>query len=257
MNTIAARVAASTVMASTLLGGTSQARAEKIRLLSAASMQTVLKEIVDDFERASGNKVVISYSTMGAITGRMMGGEESDLVISSPMSVATLVKEGRIRAGSQVAIAKTGVGIVVPSSTPTPRIASVEDFRRVLLAAKTIVYANPAGGGAAGIHIARVIEKLGIAEQLKPKVKLAAGGDVTEVTLAQGDGALGMTQVSEIVGKTGAEFIRLPDELQNYTGFVAGTPVGAKQGEAVAAFITFLRSPAAIATMKAKGMEAQ
>jgi ABC-type molybdate transport system substrate-binding protein len=77
------------------------------------------------------------------------------------------------------------------------------------------------------------------------------------VTLAQGDGALGMTQVSEIVGKAGTQFVRLPDELQNYTGFVAGTPVGAKQGEAVAAFITFLKSPAAIATMKAKGMEAE
>jgi molybdate transport system substrate-binding protein len=156
-----------------------------------------------------------------------------------------------------VTISKTGVGIAVPASSPVPRIASVEDFKRALLAAKTVVYANPAGGGAAGIHIARVIEKLGITEQLKPKIKLAAGGDVTEVTLAQGDGALGMTQVSEIVGKAGTQFVRLPDELQNYTGFVAGTPVGAKQGEAVAAFITFLKSPAAIATMKAKGMEAE
>jgi molybdate transport system substrate-binding protein len=179
------------------------------------------------------------------------------VVISSPTSIATLVREGRVNAGSQVAISKTGVGIVVPSGTTAPRVASVEDFKRVLLAAKSVVYANPAGGGAAGIHIARVIEKLGIAEQLKPKIKLAAGGDVTEVTLAQGDEAIGMTQVSEIVGKAGAELVRLPDELQNYTGFVAGTPVGAKQEAAVAAFIKFLRSPAAIATMKAKGMETE
>jgi molybdate transport system substrate-binding protein len=257
IKTFAARVAASAILASALLGGASQARAKEIRLLSAASMQTVLNEIVGDFERTSGNKVIIRYSTMGAITERTMGGEESDLVISSPTSIASLVKEGRINAGSPVTISKTGVGIAVPASSPVPRIASVEDFKRALLAAKTVVYANPAGGGAAGIHIARVIEKLGITEQLKPKIKLAAGGDVTEVTLAQGDGALGMTQVSEIVGKAGTQFVRLPDELQNYTGFVAGTPVGAKQGEAVAAFITFLKSPAAIATMKAKGMEAE
>jgi molybdate transport system substrate-binding protein len=138
-----------------------------------------------------------------------------------------------------------------------PRIASVEDFKRVLLAAETVVYANPAGGGAAGIHIARVIERLGIAEQLKTKIKLAAGGDVTEVALAQGDGAIGMTQVSEIVGKAGAQFVRLPEELQNYNGFIAGTQVGAKQEQAAAAFIEFLKSPAAIATMKAKGMETE
>jgi molybdate transport system substrate-binding protein len=257
MKKIAARVAASAALASALFGGASPARAAEIRLLSAASMQTVLNEIVGDYERISGDKVVIRYSTMGAITERTIGGEESDVVISSPMSIATLVKKGRINAGSQVAISKTGVGIVVPSGTTVPRVASVEDFKRVLLAAKSVVYANPAGGGAAGIHFARVIEKLGLAEQLKPKIKLAAGGDVTEVTLAQGDGALGMTQVSEIVGKVGAELVRLPDELQNYTGFVAGTPVGAKQEEAVAAFINFLRSPAAIATMKAKGMETE
>ena len=226
----AARVAASYVLASTLLGG-GPAGAAEIHLLSAASMQTVLREIIGDFERTSGHKVTIRYSTMGAITERILGGEETDLVISSPASISSLVTQGRINAGSERTIAKT------------------------VLAAKTIVYANPAGGGAAGIHIARVIEKLGIAEQLKPKTKFGAGGDVTEVTLAEGDGALGMTQVSEIVGKPGAEFVPLPDELQNYTGFTAGTPPGAKQAEAVAAFIKFLKSPAATATMQAKGMQ--
>jgi molybdate transport system substrate-binding protein len=257
MKTIAARLAASATLAVVLFGGVPLARAAEIQILSAASMQTVFKEIIGDFERTSGNRVIIRYSTMGAITGRIMGGEEADLVISSPASISSLLKEGRIKAGSQVAISRTGVGIVVPSGTPTPRIVSVEDFKRVLLAAKTVVYADPAGGGAAGIHIAHVIERLGIAEQLKPKTKLGAGGDVTEVTLAQGYGALGMTQVSEIVGKPGAEFVRLPNELQNYTGFTAGTSVDTKQEEAVATFIKFLKSPAAIATMKAKGMETE
>jgi molybdate transport system substrate-binding protein len=251
-----ARVASSATLVVALLGGANQARAEEIRLLSAASMQTVLKEIIGDFERTSGHKVIIRYSTMGAITGRILGGEEADLVISSPASISGLVKEGRIDAGSEVTISKTGVGIVVPSDASKPRVASIEDFKRALLAAKTIVYADPAGGGAAGIHVARVIEKLGLAEQLKPKTKFGAGGDVTEVTLAQGDGALGITQVSEIVGKPGAELVSLPDELQNYTGFTAGTLAGAKQAEAVAAFIRFLKSPAAISVMKAKGMQA-
>ena len=136
-------------------------------------------------------------------------------------------------------------------------MASVEDFSRALLSARTIVYADPSRGGAAGIHIARVIQELGIADQLKPKIKFGAGGDITEVTITQGEGALGMTQVSEIVGKPGAVFVGpLPEKIQNYTVFALGKPIGAKQPEAVMAFIDFLKSPPARTTMKAKGMQA-
>lgn len=239
-----------------LCGSQDSTRAAEIRLLSAASIQEVFKEIIGDFERASGHKMIIHYGTMGAITDWMRGGEEADLVISSAQSIATLLSEGKIEAASQVRISKVGVGIVVPSGTPVPAIASVEDLGRALLAAKAIVYADPSRGGAAGIHIARVIQQLGIAEQIKPKIKFGAGGDVTEVTVTQGEGALGMTQVSEIVGKPGAVFVApFPEKIQNYTVFAAGRPVGAKQREAVTAFLEFLKSPEALATMKAKGMQ--
>src|SRR5262244_1154030 len=248
---IGTHIAASATLVVALLGGANKAHPEEIRLLSAASMQTTFKEIIGDFERTSGHKVIIQYSTMGAITKRIMGGEEADLVISSPASISSLVTNGRIDKRSEVTISKTGIGIVVPSGAPKPRIASIEDFKRALLDAKTVVYADPAGGGAAGIHVASVIEKLGIADQLKPKTKFGAGGDVTEVTLAQGDGALGMTQVSEIVGKSGVQFLGpFPDEFQNYTGVTAGTPTGAERSDAVLALLKFLQGPAAAAAIK-------
>jgi molybdate transport system substrate-binding protein len=253
---IAARVAASATLLTALLSGGNPAGAAEIRLLSAAVMQTVFGEIVGDFERISGHKLIIMYSTMGAVAQRVLGGATPDLVIGSTPSMAGLVKEGKINADSLVNIAKVGAGIVVPTGTPKPRVASSDDLKRALLAAKTIVYADPAGGGAAGIHIARVIDKLGISDQLRSKTKFGAGGDVTEVTLAQGEGAFGMTQISEIVGKTGAEFVGpLPDELQNYTGITAGVPTGVKQSEATTVFIKFLKSPAVIAVMNAKGMQ--
>jgi molybdate transport system substrate-binding protein len=239
-----------------LFGSQNPICAAEIRLVSAASIQEVFKEIIGDFERTSGHKMVIHYGTMGAITDWMRGGEEADLVISSAQSIATLLSEGKIEAGSQTRISKVGVGIVVPSGTAVPAIASVEDLSRALLAAKVVVYADPSRGGAAGIHIARVIQQLGVAEQVKPKLKLGAGGDVTEVTVAQGEGTLGMTQVSEIVGKPGAIFVGpFPEKIQNYTVFAAGRPIGAKQREAVTAFLDFLKSPEALATMKAKGMQ--
>jgi ABC-type molybdate transport system substrate-binding protein len=99
-------------------------RAAEIRLLSAASIQEVFKEVIGDFERASGNKVIIHYGTMGAITEWMRGGEEADLVISSLQSISALVKEGKIEPSSQATIAKVGVGMVVPSGTPAPTLAS-------------------------------------------------------------------------------------------------------------------------------------
>jgi len=227
---------------------------DDIQLLSAASMQTVFKEVLPDFERSTGNKVTVRYSTMGAITGRVAGGERADLVISSPASISSLVAQGKIKPGSEIQIAKTGVGAVVPEGTPAPRIESADDFTRALLAAKVVVYANPAGGGAAGIHIARLIEKLGLTEQLKAKTVYGAGGDVAEVTVAQGRGALGLTQVSEIVGKPGMQFVPLPEALQNYTGFVAGIPADAKPSAATSALLAYLRTPAAAAVMNEKGM---
>jgi molybdate transport system substrate-binding protein len=233
----------------------STAHADELRLLSAASMQTVFKEIIGDFERSSGHKVSLRYSTMGAITERVKAGEQADLVISSPASISALVASGKLSADSEVTVAKTGVGVIVPAGSPTPRIETVPDFRRALLEARVIVYADPAGGGAAGIHIARVIKKLGLSGRLKAKTKYGAGGDVAEVTLAEGPGALGLTQVSEIVGKPGAQFIPVPDALQNYTGFVAAAPAGAKESPAAKSFIEFLKTPEAAAVMRGKGMQ--
>ena len=232
------------------------ARAAEIHILSAAAMQTVFASIAPAFEQASGHKLVFAYTTMGAITERVLKGETADLVVGSTASMTRLVKEGRIDAQSTVDIARVGVGLVVPTGTAKPPLRSVDDLRNALLGAKRVVYADPAGGGAAGIHVAKLIEKLGIAAELRPKTKYGAGGDVFEVTLAQGEGTLGLTQISEIVGRPGGEFVgALPEELQNYTGITVGTPSGAARSAPVVAFIEFLKSPAATSAIRARGMQ--
>ena len=252
----ATRAAASAACAAVLMLASPPARAGDIHVLSAAAMQTIFKLAASDFERMFGHRLIISYATMGAITERIRGGESADLVIGSTASISTLVKEGKIRPDSQATICKVGVGLVVPSGTAKPPLASVEDFKRALLAARIVVYANPAGGGAAGIHVAKVIRQLGLADQIEGKTKFGAGGDVTEVTLAQGSGALGVTQISEIVDKPGAEFVGpLPPELQNYTGVTIGIPTDAAPSDAVTTFIKFLHSPTATAAIEARGME--
>jgi molybdate transport system substrate-binding protein len=230
--------------------------AAEIHVLSAAAMQTVFKEVLDEFERSSGHKVLFTYTTMGAITERVLGGERTDLVIGSSPSLARLVKEGKVRAESTAIVARVGVGAVVPSGTPVPPFATPDDVREALLAARTVVYANPAGGGAAGIHVTKVIERLGVSDQVKAKTRFGAGGDVTEVALAQGAGTLGLTQISEIVAKPGADYVGpLPASLQNYTGVTAGIPPASTQPHAAAELIAFLKTPPARAAMQRRGME--
>src|SRR5262249_34958472 len=175
---------------------------------------------------------------MGGMAQRVQAGEPADLVIGSSLSMPTLVKDGKIDGASLVTICTTGIGMVVPKGDPVPGLASAEDFIRAVTGAKVVVYADPVRGGAAGVHIGRVLQRLGISDRLRSQLTLAAGGDVTEVTLAQGSGALGMTQVSEIVGKPTAVFVGpLPDGLQNYTVFVAGVPAGSARSPATRAFV--------------------
>jgi molybdate transport system substrate-binding protein len=232
-----------------------QAKAAEIKLLSAAAVQSVLKETIADFERETGHRLIVAYDTIGGIERRLRNGESHDVVIGSSLIMPPLAQDGRIDPKSLVDICGTKIGAVVPDGTPKPAFASVDDFKRALLDAKFVVYADPARGGAAGVHIARQIDRLGLTDQLKAKTRVAAGGDITEVTLGLGEGALGMTQVSEIVQKKGAQLIGpLPDQLQNYTVFVAGMPTQAS--DAAKAFIAFLRSPQVRAVIEAKGMQA-
>jgi molybdate transport system substrate-binding protein len=234
------------------------ARAGEIRLLSAAAMQSVFKNIAGEFERTAGHKITISYGTIGGITQRVQGGESADLVIGSSLSMPVLVKDGKIDAASLVTICTSGIGMIVPQGDPVPPLTSTGDFIRAVTGAKVVIYADPVRGGAAGVHIGRVLQRLGISDRLRSQITLATGGDVTEVTLAQGSGALGMTQVSEIVGKPNAAFVGpLPDGLQNYTVFVAGVPAGTAPSPAVRALLDFLASPTAVAAIKANGMQVE
>jgi molybdate transport system substrate-binding protein len=244
-----------TFLAAMLFAVAYPASADEIRLLSAAAMQSVFKEIAGEFERSSGHKLSIAYGTIGGVNERVLKGETADVVIGSTLIMPGLVKEGRIRPDSLATICRTGIALVVPAGDPKPPMASVEDFKRAVLVARVLVYSDPDRGGAAGIHIGRVLRDLGLADRLKSSIKLGLGGDVTEVTLAQGKGALGITQVSEIVGKPAAQFVGLiPDPLQNYTVFVAGIPGAAKEPGAAAALIEFLKSPVALSAIRAKGM---
>jgi molybdate transport system substrate-binding protein len=147
------------------------------------------------------------------------------------------------------------VAIAVKAGAPKPDISSADALKRSLLAAKSIVYADPAKGGASGVYFAQVIDKLGIAEQLKAKTILVPGAQSGDV-VAKGEAEIGVAQASEIVPVSGAQLVGpLPGEFGSVTQFTAAIGAGSKSSEAAKSLIEFLTGPSATALFKAKGFQ--
>jgi molybdate transport system substrate-binding protein len=227
----------------------------EIKVLTAGAFKQVLLALVPDFERTSGHKVTVENDTVGALTKRIAGGEAFDLAVLTPKAVDDLAKEGKFAAGSRANLARVGVGVVVKDGTPKPDISSVAAFKQALLAAKSVAYIDPAAGGSSGIYVAGLLDKLGIAADVKPKAKLIPGGAVAE-HVAKGEAELGIHQISEILPVKGVTLVGpLPAEIQNYTVYAAGIGAHAKESDAAKALLKALSGPAAAEVLKSKGME--
>jgi molybdate transport system substrate-binding protein len=167
-----------------------------------------------------------------------------------------LIKQGKV-AGGRTDVARTGIGIAVRKGARKPDVSSAEALKRALLDAKSIGHTAPAGGGVTAGHIERVFEKLGIAVQVAPKVKLAAGGPDGRVSVlvSSGEAEIGLQLVSELMSNPDVEVIGLlPDELQLIATISAGVTTTAKQRDAAKAFIRHLTAPEAMVVYKGKGL---
>src|SRR6516162_6894328 len=192
-------------------GAPRAAAGAEIKVLTAGAFKQVLLALVPDFERATGHKVTVQNDTVGALTKRIAGGEAFDLAVL----------------------------------TPKPDIGSVAAFKQALLAAKSVAYIDPAAGGSSGIYVAGLLDKLGIAGEVKPKAKLIPGG-----------AELGIHHISETLPVKGVTLVGpLPAEIQNYTVYAAGVGAHAKEGDAAKALIKALSGLAAAEVLKSKGME--
>jgi molybdate transport system substrate-binding protein len=233
----------------------STASAAEVKLLSASALHPAIDALIPDFEKSSGHKVTVSYGTAGAVADRVQKSEAADIVLSSVPMIDRLQTQGKIVAGDRVILAKVGVGAFVRKGAAKPDISSTDALKRSMLAARSIAYPDPAGGGASGIYVASLLERLGIAAEMKPKTKLATLGTLY-ASVASGDVEIGFNQVSEILAQPTIELAGpLPSAIQNYTQFAPGIITGSSQADAARALVTFLSSPPAQAVLKAKGFE--
>ncbi len=231
------------------------ANAAEIKVLTAGAYKQVVLALVPDFEKQTGHKVTVENGTTGQLKKRIEGGEAFDLLVITPAAIDELTKAGKLAAGSEVKLATVGIGVVVKEGAPKPDIGTVDKFKQALLAAKSVAYIDPASGGSSGIYIDKLLVKLGIADQIKPKAKLKQGGHVADL-IVSGEAELGIHQISEIVPVKGAALVGpLPKEIQNTTTYAVAMSGAAKNKDAAAGLIKTLSGPAAAAVLKSKGME--
>jgi molybdate transport system substrate-binding protein len=231
------------------------ADAAETKVLTAGAFRQPLLALLPEFEKQSGHKVTVENDTVGALAKRIEGGEAFDVAVLTPGAVNDLANKGKFVAGSRANLARVGVGVMVRAGAPQPDISSVDAFKQALLAAKSVAYIDPASGGSSGIYVAGLLDKLGVADQVKPKTKLKHGGYVADLIVA-GEAELGIHQISEIVPVKEVTLVGpLPAEIQNYTVYAAGLGTGAKDVEAAKALIKALTGPAAADVLKSRGME--
>ncbi len=233
-----------------LLAQSVVAKAAEIKVMAGAAMSGAFGELIPQFERTTGHKVVIQYGSTGTFKKQIEAGEAVDLVIFGSGGVDDLIKQGKIAGDTRVDIARVGVGVAVREGAPKPDIGSVDALRKTLLNAKSITY-TPAGA----IGPDQLIERLGIAEQVKGKVKPNPPDRIPQV-VADGEAELAIGNIPSFLTAKGVQLVgSLPAELQNWFVNTAGVSAAAKQPDAAKALIKHLTTPEAAAIIKARGME--
>jgi len=243
------------IVSALLLAGS--ASAAEVRVMISGGLTAAYKELVPEFERLTGNKVLTAYgpsmgTTVNAIPIRLERGEPADVLIMVGYALGDLVKQGKVVADSRVDLVKSPIGIAVKSGAPRPDISSVDAVKRALLATKSIAYSD----SASGVYVStEMFEKLGIADAMKDKARKIPATPVGEI-VARGDAEIGFQQISEMLPVSGIDIVgQLPPELQKITVFSAGIASVSKEPDAGRALIKFLASPAASAAIIKSGME--
>lgn len=249
------RLYCAAVIAVTLSIGGPPASAAEVKVLTAGAFKQVVMALVPDYERQTGNHVTVDNGTTGQLKSRIDGGEDFDIVVITPAVVDDMIASGKVAAGSRVNLASVGIGVVVKEGAPKPEIGTVDQFKEALLKAKTVAYIDPASGGSSGIYVDKLLQKLGIADQIRPKAKLKQGGYVAEL-IASGEAELGIHQISEIVTVKGVMLVGpLPKEIQNTTIYAAGLSASTKEKDTAEELIEYLSGADAAAVLKSKGMD--
>jgi molybdate transport system substrate-binding protein len=246
------------LLAAALLALCGATPAAEVHVMISGGFSAAYRALAPEFERSTGHTLKTAAgpsmgNTPEAIPNRIQRGEPVDVVIMVGSALDGLIRESKVDGDSRVDLARSKIGMVVRAGAPKPDISSVEAFKRVVLAAKSIAYSD----SASGVYLSQeLFPRLGIAGRIARKSRMIPAEPVGAV-VARGDAEIGFQQISELLPVPGVELVGpLPQELQKITTFSAGVATGAKEPEAGRALIRFLTSARAAAAIEKSGLEA-
>ena len=231
-----------------------RAQAAEVTLIAPGGIRAAIEQLIPGYERKTGNKVKATFGSGNGTKKQVVNGEAFDVPIVQP-PYPDVIASGNVVEKSATPLASVAVGVAVKKGAPKPDISTPEAVKKMLLAAKSISYPNPAGGAAAGVSFDETLKKLGIAEQMESKIKRAQGGAGAMKLAAQGEVEIGLTFMSEME-EPGIDIVGpLPREISTPTSLVGFVSAHAKDPAAAKSLLEYLSGPEAAAVYKAQGMK--
>ena len=228
------------------------AQAAEIRVLSGNGARAAVTELAARFEKATGHRVSIHFEVNPAVKRRIEAGEDFDVAVLNPPVLDDLIRQGRIAGETRAVLGRSGIGVGVREGAPRPDISTVAAFKRTLLDARSVAFP---GEGASGKYFVSVVEKLGMAAEMKSRMRPMPAEYNVEM-VARGEADLVVVVASRISGVPGVVLLGpIPQELQTWIGFTAGASAAAKEPAAARAMIRFFTAPAAAIVLRAMGVE--
>lgn len=250
---LAAAIAASTFGFATLLAPPAEAQPAPIHVLVSNGVRAVVEDLQSQCEKAIGRPLAIQYSAAALLKQKVDAGEQFDVALLTTEVTDELIQEHKIVADSRVDLGRAGVGVGIRSGAPKPDISTPEAMKRTLLNAKSITYAKD---GAARVLIEKIYDRLGISNEVKPKIILQSVPGRPQTAVADGQAEMVMTLVSEILPVKGIELVGpVPKEIQSYVSFRGGISTNTKNMKSSQAFVNFFTSSTAAPAYKARGLE--
>ena len=234
-----------------VLGLSPAALAVELKVIAGGSMMVSLSALTPEFEKATGHKLSTHFDSTPNIIARVTSGTPFDVVVVPVDVFRDDGAKARIAPGPTTDIARVGYGVIVRAGTPKPDISTPDAFKSALLAAPSVAFL-PAS--AAGAYVTKVFERLGIAEEMKAKTRIQTAPAQIAPAVAKGDAELGVFLTNVLIAP-GVELVgSFPGDLQQELVFTSAIAADTKEADAARALIDYLKTPAAVAVIKAAGM---
>jgi molybdate transport system substrate-binding protein len=231
------------------------ASAAEIKMLMIGAINPGFSNIAKQYKIDAGHNVTMQVDTAPGLTKRIAAGESADILIAPDNVIDDAAKQGKVVAATRTpAVAKVGIGVAVPAGNKAPNVATVDALKQALLSAESIVYNQ----GSSGLYIDKMLEQMGIAEQIKAKtVRFANAGQVVNHVMDAKGNEIGFAPLPEIFSQDPKRLKSagpLPASVQNYTSYSAVVMTGGNV-DVAKDFIRYLTAPAARKTFAAAGVD--